>query len=385
MPKELSAPICELLCSLTQPPAELHKCRTIHEAVRVSRRLRWVRKIHRLSAVSTWTTCTLVANDKCRKHLTRLITNEVDGERWVMHITSAVRPVMEELDRLDANRSTRTTKDRTRSFLQHRDAAVRALEKARTHLAAINCEPSIKELIDHPDYGLLQDAVAELVDEQYHRHQVRIELARRQLVEEGVPVKHQWAELINRGVYFQEGPVPHLDFLLQQAISFANETGAPGVDRHAVQGQFLRALYTELEGTGIGAVRIAFLCHATKALFGQEVDKAQVRRLVKDIAEETAARNAWLEELGFGNQGLESVLQHVKGDLPLHAGDSSQSLPRLNSSRETFKQSRKVSGRSEKVQNESTSPHPVRRSTRPSTAGKSSASARSSSSHRKKS
>ena len=161
MPKELSAPIYELLCSLTQPPAELHKCRTIHEAVRVSRRLRWARKIHRLSAVSTWTTCTLVANDKCRKHLTRLITNEVDGERWVMQIASAVRPVMEELDRLDANQSTRTTKDRTLSFSQHRDAAVRALEKARTHLAAINCEPSIKELIDHPNYGLLQDAVAD--------------------------------------------------------------------------------------------------------------------------------------------------------------------------------------------------------------------------------
>ena len=383
-PKELSTPIYELLCSLQRPPAELHKCKTIYQAVRASRKLRWRLPINRFSAVCSWATCVLVAHDQCRKHLTRLIANELEGERWVMTIASAVNPLTQELDRLDANRTKKTVKDRTRTFLQHRDAAVRALKEARTHLAAIECKPSIQKLIDHSEYELLHAAIDDLARDQHGHHQAQIELARRQLEDEGVPTQHQWAELINRGLYFQENPIPNLDFVIQAAIVFAAEAEAPEVDRHSVLGQFLRNLYKELEDTAIGNVRIAFLCHAANALFDQAVDKAQVRRLVKDIAEEIAARNERLEAVGLGKEWAKSFLQELRGDTSLQGERSLQSSQVLSSGRETFKQSRQVSGRSEKVQNESTSAHPVRRNSRPSTAGKSPASARSSSANRKK-
>lgn len=383
-PKELSTPLYELLCSFQRPPVELHKCKTIYEVVKASRKLRWGLPINRFSAVCTWTTCALVADDKCRKHLTKLIANGLDGERWVKQIASAVHPVMQELDRLDANRMRRAVKDRTRTFLQHRDAAVRSLQNARAHLSVIECRLGIEALIDHADYELLHATVAKLANDLHGRHQVRIELARRQLVEEGVPTRDQWAELINRGVYFEKNPIPDMDFLLQRTIAFAAEMEAPGVDRHSVRGQFLRNLYEELEGTAISDVRIAFLCHAANAVFAETVDKAQVRRLVKDLAEEIAARNERLEAVGLGKEWRESYLQKLRGDISLQGDRSSQSSPAPSSGRETFKQSRKVSGRSEKVQHESPSAHPARRSSRTSTAGKSPASARSSSPHRKK-
>lgn len=383
-PKELSTPIYELLCSLQRPPAELHKCKTIYEAVRASRKLRWRLPINRFSAVCSWATYVLVADDQCRKHLTKLIANELEGERWVTTIASAVNPVIQELDRLDANRTKKTVKDRTRTFLQHRDAAVRALQEARTHLAAIECKPSIQKLLDHSEYELLHAAIDELARDQHGRHQAGVELARRQLEEEGVPTRHQWAELINRGVYFQENPIPNLDFVIQAAIIFAAETEAPGVDRHSVRGQFLRSLYEDLEGTAIGNVRIAFLCNAANAVFAEAVDKAQVRRLVKDIAEAIATQNEKLEAIGLGKEWAESFLQELRGDTSLQGERSSQSSQAPSSGLETFKQSRKVSGRSEKVQHESPSAHPARRSSRTSTASKSRASARSSSANRKK-
>ena len=384
MPKELSAPLDELIRSLTQVPAELHKCRSLYEVIRASRELPWVRPLRRFSAVSTWVTCALVADDRCRKHMTKLVVNEAAGERWIQQIATAVHPVLDELDRLDGSRARRTTKDRTRAFLQHRDRAVRALNEARTHLAAIGCRPSLEELIKHADYQLLYDTVAELTYDHHRRHQFRIDLARQKLVDEGVQAKQQWAEFINEGEFFEAALTPDIDFLLHQTITLAAAQEAPEVDRHSVRGRFLRALYQVLEGTPIGNVRIAFLQHATQAVFSEEVDKAQVRRLVKDVAEEASARNEWLEEIGLGGEWAESFLRQAKGDSSLQRGGNLRRSPGGLSAQETFEQSRRGSGRGKKAQDESAEITAARRSGRTATPKEPSAIARGPSADRKK-
>jgi len=60
-------------------------------------------------------------------------------------------------------------------------------------------------------------------------------------------------------------------------------------------------------------VRIAFLCNAANAVFAEAVDKAQVRRLVKDIAEAIATQNEKLEAIGLGKEWAESFLQELRG------------------------------------------------------------------------
>ena len=382
-PKELSEPLYELITSLDRPPVQMFKCKTIYEAVKVSRRLDWSLPIHRAAAVSMWTTCALVADDKCRKHMTKLIASEVDGERWIIQIGGAVNAAISELDRLHSI-STKSAKDRTRTFQQHRDAAVRHLGQARHHLSAIDCRPRLTSLIGEDRYELMLNAIKGLEWQEDRRHHVKVVLARRRLVEEGVPVKEQWAELINRGEYFSDDPSPSLDHLLRQAIDIAKGQEPQVPDRHSVRGQFLRALYRELEGTPLERVRVAFLCHAANAVFSESVDRAQIRRLIRDIAAEIIARDAELESRGMGKAWVESFLQQLRGDTPLQQANNSRSFPAAAAADETFTQSRSISGRSEKVQHESVSTTPARRSSRASTAGKSSASARSSSPHRKK-
>ena len=382
-PKELSEPLYELITSLDRPPVQMSRCKTIYEAVRVSRRLDWPLPIHRASAVSMWTTCALVADDKCRKHMTKLIVSEADGERWIMQIGGAVNAAIAELDRLHSIK-TKPAKDRTRTFQQHRDAAVRHLRQARNHLSAIDCRPRLTSLIGEARYELILKAIRSLEWQEDRRQHVKVELARQRLVEEGVPVKGQWAELINRGEYFSDDPSPSLDHILGKAIDIAQKLEAKVPDRHSARGQFLRTLYEELEGTVVSNVRVAFLCHAAQAVFSEPIDKAQVRRLVKDIAEELAERNARLEAVGMGKEWAESFLRELRGDTRLQQANNSRPSLGNTAADETFKQSRSISGRSEKVQHESVSTNPARRSSRTSTACKSSAVARSSPPHRKK-
>ena len=124
----LSKPLLDLFKSVERVPAEMHKCKTLYEAVRVSRRLRWSLPIKRLGAVSIWATAALTQDEWGRRHMNRLVAQEVDAERWALQIGGAVHAAMVELDRLEAHKTRSSIKDRKRAFLQHQAAAVRALQ-----------------------------------------------------------------------------------------------------------------------------------------------------------------------------------------------------------------------------------------------------------------
>ena len=365
----LSKPLLELFKSVERVPAEMHKCKTLYEAVRVSRRLRWSLPIKRLGAVSEWASAKLVCHRLAYKQMSKLVTSELDGERWVAQIGGAVHVAMAELDRLDANKTRTSTKDRKRAFQQHQKSAIRSLQNAREELAAIGCNPRLLGLIDDEKYRPLRDVIRDLDWTEDRRHHLRLQSARRQLVEEGISQKHQWAELINRGMFFSDDPLPDLDNLLRQAITIATEVAVPSNDRHGVRAQFLRRLYSELEDTPIANVRIAFLSNASDALFAENVDKPQVRRLVKDIAEETAAMYSRLESVGLSKDWFKALGQK-KEDISLQSKRSLGSLPTETSGRNTSRQSRSGSGRCEKVQNESASTKPSRGSRRHQVLGK---------------
>lgn len=361
---KLPIPLRELITTVERVPVPMHKCKTLYEAVRVSRGLAWALPIKRFSALCTWATAALLANDASCRLMRQLITSsDVEGESWRTQIGAGVQAAVVELDRLHVNKKV-SARDRKRTFQQHKDAATRSLQRARHHLAAIGCKPRLLQLIDPNDHEMLLNSVRDFDWNEDRRHQVRMELARRQLVEEDVPTKHQWAELINRGAFFADDPLPSLDNLLQQAIKIAAEKEVPSIDRHSVRGQFLRSLYSELEGSSISNVRVAFLRHASDAVFSEPIDKAQVRRLIKDIAEGIAARDALLDSVGLGKKWAESFLRKRQEDLSLQHKRSSRSSPQEPIPKQTSRQSRSGSGRCEKVQNESASIKPSRGSRR---------------------
>lgn len=380
---QLSKPLEEFFRSVERVPLEMQKCRTLYEAVRVSRRLKWSLPIKRLGAVSTWASAKLVSHKLAYRQMKKLISSELDGERWVGQIGGAVHAAMTELDRIDANKKTRI-KDRKRTFQQHLNAAIRSLQNARMELAAIGCNPRLTRLIDDENFRPLRDVVSDFDWKEDRRHNVRLQIARRQLVDEGISRKHQWAELINRGVFFSDDPLPNLDNLLQQAITIAGEVAVPSSDRHGVRGQFLRRLYTELDDTSIASVRIAFLTNASDAVFAERVDKSQVRRLVKDVAEEKAAMYARLEAVGFTKDWFRTWGQK-KGDISLQSKSSAKSLPVAASGPNNSKQSRSGSGHCEKTQNESACASPRRRSHRTAGNRKPASTEGSLQTHRKKS
>lgn len=381
---ELPLPLRELITTVERVPVPMHKCKTLYEAVRVSRGLAWPLPIKRFSALCTWTTAALLANDGSRRLLAKLIaTTEVEGQRWRIQIGAGVKAATQELDRLHAIKKA-SAKDRKRTFQQHKDSAIRSLQQARHHLAAIGCKPQLPQLVDSQDFELFSNMVRDFSYDQHCRHQVRIELARRQLVDEDIPAEHQWAELIRRGAFFADDPLPSLDILLEQTIKIVSEKEPPSVDRHSVRGQFLRSLYSELEGTVIEHVRVAFLRHAADAVFSESMDKAQVRRLIKDIAQEIAARDARLDAAGMGREWAESFLRKRKEDFSLQRARSSRSSPAEPAAKQTSRQSRSGSGRCEKVQNESASTKPSRGSRRPPVLRKAAAVERSLPADRKK-
>ena len=381
---ELPLPLRELITTVERVPVPMHKCKTLYEAVRVSRGLTWPLRIKRFSALCTWTTAALLANDGSRRLMTKLITTtEVEGQRWRIQIGACVRAATEELDRLHANKKA-ATKSRKRTFQQHKDSAIRSLQQARHHLAATGCKPGLLQLVEGEDFELFSNVVRDFSHDQHCRHQVRIELARRQLVDEDLPAKHQWAELINRGVFFADDPLPSLDNLLEQAIKIVTVKEPPSVDRHSVRGRFLRSLYSELYGTTVEHVRVAFLRHAADAVFSESMDKAQVRRLIKDIAQEIAARDARLDAVGMGREWAESFLRKRQEDFSLQSERSSRSSPAEPVAKQTSRQSRSGSGRCEKVQNESASTKPSRGSRRPPVLRQPAAAERSLPAHRKK-
>ena len=379
----LSRPLYDLFMRVERVPTAMHKCKTLYEAVRLSRRLSWSLPIKRLGAVSMWTTAALTQPGRSRRYMNTLISSDRDAELWITQIGAAVGVAMDQLDQLDARRKG-PAKDRKRTFLQHKQAAIRSLEEVSEHLAAIKCAPRLQELAARPEYNSFVDMITEFSIDQHNRHQVQLMAATRQLEMEGVPENQRWAALINQGIFFEEDPIPSFDSLIRQAIKIVKEVDAPASDRHGVRGRFLRRLYEELEGTSIENVRVAFLSYASEKVFSEEVDKAQVRRLVKDVAEEKAAMYARLEAVGFTKDWFRTWGQK-KGDISLQSKSSAKSLPVAASGPNNSKQSRSGSGHCEKTQNESACASPRRRSHRTAGNRKPASTEGSLQTHRKKS
>ena len=378
----LSRPLYDLFMRVERVPTAMHKCKTLYEAVRLSRRLSWSLPIKRLGAVSMWTTAALTQPGRSRRYMNTLISSDRDAELWITQIGAAVGVAMDELDRLDARRKG-PAKDRKRTFLQHKQAAIRSLEEVSEHLAAIKCAPRLQELAARPEYNSFVDMITEFSIDQHNRHQVQLMAATRQLEMEGVPENQRWAALINQGIFFEEDPIPSFDSLIRQAIKIVKDADAPTSDRHGVRGQFLRRLYMELEGTSIENVRVAFLSYASEKVFSEEVDKAQVRRLVKDVAEEQAAMYTRFESVGWTKDWFKSWGQK-KGDISLQSQSSVKSLPVRASGPNNSKQSWSGSGHWEKDQDEPISANPTRRARRSSASRKPAAPERSVPAYREK-
>jgi hypothetical protein len=382
----ISKPLRDLFTRLPPVPAAMRKCKTIYEAVRASRGVRWGLPVKRDSAVTTWTLAALVSHEGSRRLLAKYIATELDGDKLYGFIAAAAGTAMGELDRLHGIKAT-LPKDRKRAFQQNKDAAIRSLKQARHHLAAIRCNPDLMQLLVHSKYELAYELVRDFSIDQHNRHLVRMELAQERLDADGVPPREQFVELINSGIFFSDDPVPKLDDLLQRAITIATDIPVPIPDRHGVRGRFLRRLYSELEGEPMAKVRIAFLSHASEAIFSEPVDKAQIRRMVRDIAEETAARDALLERVGLGKAWTESFLAEIvtRRDVSRQRRRNSQSSPEAIETPETSKQSRSGSGHCEKARNEPTSAKPARGTRRSPTLQRASASKGGVPAHRKKS
>ena len=349
-----------LITSVEPVPIAMHKCRTLYEAVRVSRGLKWVRSSRRLGAVSTWVTAALLSNQDSQRYLSKLVTDELHADRWLHTIFSAVHVAVDEIDRLHEVKGG-NPKDRKRAFLQNQNEAVRSLAQAATALKALGCNPHLTELLCFPEAASVQEAIQDVSRRHDGRQRVREHLALQEIIRDGVPARERLAELVNRGVFSDGDPIPTLRQILLQAIKIATSLKFDAPDRHGVRGMFLRSLYSQLEGSVIERNRTAFLVHSAKAVFEEDIDKSHVRRLVRDIADEKAAMNEMFEDLNLGNEWIEALQRDCMEDNSLQPRRSSRSSPGGASVSETSPQSRNGSGDRGKAKNESVPAKPSRR------------------------
>jgi hypothetical protein len=260
-------------------PDALLACITLHQAVRQSRDIRWQRKVHRMTALTTWVTIILIVNGRTRPYMAKLIRDDVSGLRWTMHCTSAVYGVLAAID------PDRRQKGK-RGFLAHRAGVLRGLRAAREHLDALSCNPRLSQLLSREDDLAFRRAV-ETVERATIAH---FGPAVNRILTSGSRKEGSDAERLAAAkadiaveAVLNTKPVPDLRSLLDAAISHATKLTVPKPSRHGARALYLRSLFDDLANSEIASRRVAFLAYASEAVFGEHIERRAIRRLVADI------------------------------------------------------------------------------------------------------
>ena len=296
---------CEAHAPALAPP--MFVATTFYEAFRASQSVSWRRPLDQFSALHTWATCALVIDDRTRPYMKKLITDKQSGFEWTLSCGHAIKDVMTELAR-------ERRRDRTRAFKQHRKGAIKALHEARTHVAALVDDPlELEALLGDPSVRKFKDAVTEFVQTQRQQRWARGALARKEALQAGKDTEEAGTCGLMAAMTTPPGErVPDADFLLKAMAASIEVLPTPKADRHNARAKYLRALFDSLAYSAVRQRRVAFLTHAAAAVFGEHVEKRDIRRLVKDLVavERERAQLAALFDAGDEQALLEYVSLH---------------------------------------------------------------------------
>jgi hypothetical protein len=250
--------------------------RTFYEAAKVANRIPWPRELDKFSALQTVSTCFLIVDKRTRKYMEKVIHDDMSDTRWIIDTGVAIKSAMEELERDESVSPGRL-------FKRRRDNAIKGLESARSNLIALDHHIRAACLIKGPESRKLKRALAQFERADMERKRRLGKVAREKAIKEGASDGAILAASFSGLLKRHGNKVPDLTDLLKAAIEEVANISEPKVDRHGARSQYLREMFWGLRGSSIHKNRIAFLAYACEAVFGEHVEKREVRRLVSDL------------------------------------------------------------------------------------------------------
>ena len=285
-------------------PLSLTKSRTFYEASRGALALQGRRELDHFVALHTWVTIALISDKRTRVYMAKLISDETEGFFWTVRFGAATRVAMEELTDIGASTSGRL-------FKQRRDAVIEGLRKVRESLAKIEADFYLRDLLVARDVCKFQDAIDRFANSCLKRRRAAAYRARKEAVASGASELEAGAAAL-----FEMGKVsgdrsPRLSDILLAGETAVSEIGGRKVDRHGARSKYLREMFTCLQYTVVESRRIAFLTHASEVVFGEHMEKREVRRLVSDLMKD---ETEWAMELAAEKEGYEKEVGEIADD-----------------------------------------------------------------------
>ncbi|WP_395621612.1 hypothetical protein [Dokdonella sp.] len=278
-------------------PRKILCARTFYDAVKISRTFDWPRELDRIIALNGWTTVSLISNARTRPYLAKAVKSKLDILHWTFNCGHAARDALSELDR-------DRTRDRKRTIEQHRTAALKALHAARKHLSQLDLTLSLEELLTAADTRKFRRAVASFRRTQLAWKHDKLRLLRAKLVARGGSEVEVAVAGLKEVLKWNGSRVPDLDRLLATAAEQVAGLKPPKIDRFRARALYLRGLYQGLGRTSpIARNRTAFLVHACKVIFNEEIEGRAVRRMVADLKSVEADRARMESSLLEGSLG----------------------------------------------------------------------------------
>lgn len=270
---------------------------TFYEAAKAAQSIRWKRKLDHFSALHTWSTIALIADERTRKYMAELIHDEAEGLQWTVRSGSATREAMDELNAVKATSPGRL-------FRQRRDAALKGLRTARENLAALDADFFLRDLITSPDARKFRRAVEQFTHADFSRRRAIGLYARDQAISDGASTGQVMAASFSGLLKFHGNKVPDFSEIILAAEKNISVLPEPSADRHSARSKYLRALFSAMKYSVIESKRIAFVTHASFAVFGTQIEKRDARRLVADLIGEEKKWDKISAEMGTSEEML---------------------------------------------------------------------------------
>ncbi len=252
-------------------PHEMHRASTFYEAARAADGSEWAQQPDKGRAMTMWVTIRLVAGERTRPYVAKLIPGDNNGRTWLSAISGATCRAMDALSPDSARLS-------SRSFEQKRSTAIKSLKKSLEALSCLPVDLSLRKHLSDPSYELFLENVRDFEFEELLRSATEQGSDPEQFTKIGAA---EWSPL--RLTHSPKNKVPDVRALLHSALEEATSLPKQVSDRHQARAHFIRAMYSGLSGTVV-TQRIAFIAHSVEAVFGERIEKRDVRETVSDLA-----------------------------------------------------------------------------------------------------
>lgn len=276
--ESIPQPLLRWIKSQAALPLSITKAKTFYEASRAAQAHHWQRRLDHVAALHSWSTLALIADERTRKYMAKLITDDTAGVRWTMDTGQSTLDAMDELQKAG-------TTPPGRLFEQRRDAAMRGLQAARENLALLDTDFALRELLKGPHVRKFRRFTEQFQMDALLSKGKKTSLARESAADAGASLGELFFVVFREMGKTRGDKVPLLSELLSTAALALSEFKAPKPDRHRARAKYLRNLFYGLENSAVKDRRMAFLTYASVAVFGERIEKRDLRRLIYNLVE----------------------------------------------------------------------------------------------------